>query len=180
MSRAWTWRHAILQSSLPSATRLTLLAISCHMNDLGDGCYPSMELLAKETGLSKRSIITHIAVASQMGFLQISQHGFEGRKWRRNEYRAIWPQGGERVAPRHQQGGETVAQGGERNDHEVVKGLHSNIPMNLPENISGKNFSFASRKSESEMFDEFRVLSRQHPTMRDEEIWEAIKKGGIQ
>lgn len=91
MSTAWSWRHAILQSELPPTTRFVLLTISCHMNDVGGGCYPSTRLLASESGLSERAVCEHIGKAVDAGWLVKTQHGFRGQKWRQNEYAAAWP-----------------------------------------------------------------------------------------
>lgn len=89
--RCWTWRHAILKSSLPSTTKHVLLTISCRMNDVGEGCYPSTSTLAEETGLSERAVCKHIADAKALGWLRVEQHGFGGQKWKRNQYFPAWP-----------------------------------------------------------------------------------------
>ena len=93
MADAWSWRHAILGSELSSTTRYVLLVISCHMNDLGDGCYPSTRTLSDKTGLSERCVCEHIKIAAKNGWLDIQAHGFAGQQWARNEYRAAWPKG---------------------------------------------------------------------------------------
>jgi helix-turn-helix protein len=145
--RIWTWRQAILQSDLPPITRFVLLTLACFMNDMGGGCYPTIERLVECTGLSKRAIQNHLAsVAVDEGdttapnrWLRVKRHGFGGRRWRNNEYRATWPttpegdvsgsssqrsdgqQGGAPDAPRHDQGGAS-------DDHEVVHQVHPISP----------------------------------------------------
>lgn len=89
--RAWTWRHAILESDLKSTTRHVLLTIGCHMNDVGEGCYPTTKQLHLETGLSERAVCEHINLAIDAGWLIRFQHGYRGQKWKRNEYRPRWP-----------------------------------------------------------------------------------------
>jgi len=89
--RAWTWRHAILESDLKPTTRHVLLTISCHMNDVGEGCYPTTKDLQCETGLSERAVCEHINLAVAAGWLKKFQHGFRGQKWKQNEYRPAWP-----------------------------------------------------------------------------------------
>jgi hypothetical protein len=90
-SRAWTWRHLIIKSSLPATTRHVLLTISCFMNELGDGCYPTQKQLAEATGLSERAVREHLEVAATSGWIKRSEHGFRGQKWRNHEYKACWP-----------------------------------------------------------------------------------------
>ncbi len=83
--KSYTWRAAILESDLPSTTRLVLLALSCHVNDAGESAYPSTQRLARETGLSEWAVVTHLAKAKDLGWLLVRKHGFAGQKWARNE-----------------------------------------------------------------------------------------------
>ena len=89
--RAWTWRHLIIKSNLPPTTRHVLLTLSCFMNDVGGGCYPTQEQLAEATGLSDRAVRTHLELAESQGWLKRSEHGFRGQRWRNTEYWAQWP-----------------------------------------------------------------------------------------
>ena len=91
-SNAWSWRKAVVsESGLPPTTRHVLLTLSIWMNEAGEGCYPSIATLVESTGLSNRSVITHLQVAAEKGWIKVSQHGFRGKKWRANEYKAVWP-----------------------------------------------------------------------------------------
>jgi hypothetical protein len=89
--RTWSWRHAVLKSALPPTTRHVLLTISCFMNDVGGGCYPTQEQLAEASGLSARAVRKHIDDAVAAGWLVKREHGFRGQKWRNHEYEAAWP-----------------------------------------------------------------------------------------
>lgn len=119
---SWTWRHAILKSDLPPVTRHVLLTLSCHISDAGDACCPSINDLVRETGLSKNAVIKHLAAAASSEWISVSQHGFRGQKWARNEYRINvpgtvarpepLPKGGERGAPPLAEGGASDALGG--------------------------------------------------------------------
>jgi hypothetical protein len=107
------------------------------MNEVGDGCYPSIARLVAETGLSNRAVTTHIAKAAVAGWVQVSKHGFAGQRWKRSEYRAAWPKGSEPGSPRLPEGGERRSEGGEPNDKKVVKEVHSILPLNIPKNLPG-------------------------------------------
>lgn len=143
----YSWRQAILKSGLQATTRHVLLTLSCHMNDAGESCYPSIELLCEETGLSNRSVITHLKVAEEGGWIVVDKHGFSGQKWARNEYRIAWPNSptepkGEppkAVNDVHHLGeGKVVkevhhlqGEGSEPNDKKAVKEVHTNYPVEL-------------------------------------------------
>lgn len=91
VSRAWSWRHAIVESELQATTRLLLLALSVRMDETGGGCYPSIDQIVSMTGLSKNTVREHIRLAAEGGWLSVCPHGFKGQKWRRLEYAAAWP-----------------------------------------------------------------------------------------
>ncbi|CAB3742691.1 hypothetical protein LMG24238_06924 [Paraburkholderia sediminicola] len=91
--KPWTWRHAIISSPLPSTTRHVLLTLSCHVNDAGEPAYPSTALLATETGLSERSVVTHLQDAAALGWLIVQKHGYGGQRWARNQYYPRVPDG---------------------------------------------------------------------------------------
>lgn len=129
--RAWSWRHAILDSDLPSTTRHVLLTLSCFMNDLGEGAYPSQERLAEKSGLTDRAVRKHLDLAESQGWLERTEHGFRGQKWRTTEYRALWPdilhveKGEERGSARFT----------ERSGTSFQK-VRNDVPTILPENIT--------------------------------------------
>jgi hypothetical protein len=102
-TRAWTWRHAIIRSDLPATTRHVLLTISCFMNEMGEGCYPTQQRLAEATGLTERAIRTHLEIAEEKGWIRRQQHGFRGQRWRNHTYSAAWPE--------RQDGGEGAERG---------------------------------------------------------------------
>jgi len=151
MSRAWSWRHAVLNSNLPPTTRHVLLTISCHMNDVGGGCYPTTATLAAETGLSERSICTHIMVASEAKWLKVSEHGFKGQRWSRHVYEATWPDDEKGTEPDAEgteggsvpcaEGTEPDAEGTEPDDKKALKEVQCNIPE-----INSQSLSHTARE----------------------------------
>jgi hypothetical protein len=91
VSRAWSWRKAVTRSGLMPTTRHVLLTLSLHMNEHGEGCYPPVEDLVEETGLSKRAVLEHLSKAIEAGWLVRQELGLRGRRWRRSEYQPSWP-----------------------------------------------------------------------------------------
>lgn len=86
MAPLFTWRTAIIHSDLASTTRHVLLTLSVHMSEAGESCFPSTARLARETGLSERAICTHLAKASEAGWILKRKIGLAGKKWKRHEY----------------------------------------------------------------------------------------------
>lgn len=142
-NRAWSWRHALLKSDLPATTRHVLLTISCFMNDVGGGCYPTQEQLAEATGLTVRSVRQHIETAVQAGWLVRREHGFRGQKWRNHEYEAAWPpqylvgeaeKGAEQGSGPYDEGAERGSEGAERGSGKV----RNDVPPILPDHHSNQ------------------------------------------
>lgn len=90
--KVWSWRQVILRTQLEPSTKLLLLALSTYMNDYGEGCYPSVEQICKDTGLSERSVFYHLKKAESEGFLLKDKRDLSGKKWAANEYRAVLPE----------------------------------------------------------------------------------------
>jgi hypothetical protein len=88
----FSWRQAVLESNLQATTRHVLLTLGCHMNDVGESCFPSIETLCHETGLSNKTVIEHIKVAKEAGFISVNRAHKTGKEWARNEYRIQWPE----------------------------------------------------------------------------------------
>lgn len=88
---AFSWRAAIQKSDLKPTTRFVLLNLSCHMNEQGESCHPSIEHQADSTGLSKRAIIEHIQLAVDAGFLVRQYVHPSTSQWKYSEYRACFP-----------------------------------------------------------------------------------------
>lgn len=87
----FNWRHCVVSSKLPATRRHVLLTLSMHMNEWGKSCFPSTKRLAYETGLSERSICTHLEAAASEGWIVKKQAQFRGQKWKANEYEAALP-----------------------------------------------------------------------------------------
>lgn len=91
--KIWSWREGITKSQLPPTTRHVLLTLSIYMNEKGEGCYPSVETLAEDTGLHCASIYRAIKDATKRGWLVKRKLGKGGRTWAANEYEAAFPAG---------------------------------------------------------------------------------------
>lgn len=88
---AWTWRHAIIESDLPSTTRHVLLTLSCHISDSGRAAAVTVADLVTHTGLSKTAVMLHLKAAEKSGWLAVQKHGLAGVRWNTNEYKIMVP-----------------------------------------------------------------------------------------
>jgi hypothetical protein len=136
----FVWRKAFLASDdLEPSTRLVLLVIACHMDKNGNDSYPSQERLARETGLARRSVWTHIQEAVAKGWLKVSGRGLKGQAWKTHQYEIHYPKGCATVA---QRSGKKVVQltteGCATDDRKVVQPLHTSTSGRNPPTYPGK------------------------------------------
>jgi Helix-turn-helix domain len=134
----FTWRGMVVKSALASSTKLVLHTLHSHMSDVGDNCYPSIETICKEASLSNRVVILHLKIAAEVGFITYEKHGFKGKKWARNEYRATFPSeiidenrvkiATMAVTQSHNQ----IENGSDFKDTMAVTQSHTNYPYNYP------------------------------------------------
>jgi DNA-binding transcriptional regulator YhcF (GntR family) len=67
---------------------VAVAGLSLHMNPEGESCYPGVETLAEETGLSRRTVQRVLRVLERGGWLEVVRGGGRGRSSR---YRARIP-----------------------------------------------------------------------------------------
>ena len=87
------WLNAIRSEQGPPhpLTRYVLLMTALHMKKDGTSCFPSLAKLAKETGLSVRTVKRHMSYAYEDGwFLWKVRRGY-ARGFSSYEYRAVIP-----------------------------------------------------------------------------------------
>lgn len=87
----WTWRDAIRQASVPPLTKLVLYSIANYLSDVGAGCFPGGECLVADSGMSQRSVTTHLQIAADAGLLVIEKRRSQGGQHLRNHYLPKFP-----------------------------------------------------------------------------------------
>lgn len=95
------WLATVFSGDGPDSpiSRLVLAALGQHMNADGSRCFPSTRTLAIETGLSERSVCTHLEHAATAGWIEVRQRAGSGQSWRSNLYLPRFP-GAERGSVR--------------------------------------------------------------------------------
>jgi len=75
----WSWRDAVRKAKIAPLTKLVCYTLSNYLSDVGEGCFPSIKTLEADTGLSNRSLATHLEKASEAGLLEIRRKARNGR-----------------------------------------------------------------------------------------------------
>lgn len=90
----YRWRDLLKAGYGPksSVTRSVLLTLNLFMDDQGTA-FPATRLLARASGLSERSVCTHLEKAVREGWLKRKTAGVGGQGWKRNSYLTVIPPG---------------------------------------------------------------------------------------
>jgi hypothetical protein len=78
MSVSWNELRQLLDVDLPSADRMVLVALRIRSGDNGR-CWPSQDRLARDCGLTERSIRTITSRLEARGFISVGKHTSDGR-----------------------------------------------------------------------------------------------------
>lgn len=74
--RATKWAHSILPVlGVPPTERLVLMCLAFHHNESSGQCFPSMQLLADECGVSSRRIHSAVATLVEWGVITKKRGG---------------------------------------------------------------------------------------------------------
>lgn len=69
MTTHFSWQAAVIASELESTTKLVLLVIGSYMNQHGDGAFPSYATIAKNASLNRATVIRHVDIAVEGGWV---------------------------------------------------------------------------------------------------------------
>jgi hypothetical protein len=148
LSKLFTWRDALISEYGPGpTTRHVLLTLSLHMDKDGGSCFPSTKKTARETGLSERTVCTHLEIAKAQGWIEKNGRVYTGRNWKRHFYQALIPpdalkevqhQGTETDSAPLEKGTEPHAEGTEPDDKKALKEVQSSTSYNSSKNSSNK------------------------------------------
>lgn len=134
-SRVWRWRHAWAGSDLGPNTKSVLGMLGMRMDAEGGSCFPSISELVTLTGLDKKTVRKHVLIAERAGWLEIGVGMFSGQRWRRQSYRARWPDG----FGGNGKVGEMAPKGGGIDAQKVGEPFprDNNTPINSPDKRAG-------------------------------------------
>ena len=97
------WRKSFTADDrLTATTRLVLHAIHVYMDDTTLECYPNRPSLARDTGLSMKTISKHTEQAEKLGWLKKFKAKQPGNQFLNNIYKGIFPTQGRLYSPRRE------------------------------------------------------------------------------
>jgi len=141
----YKWIDAVKSNAGPksSTTRLVLMMLSTHMGNNGGSCFPSIDLLARETLLSKRVVGLHLQQATMQGWLVRESRKSSGQAWRQYHYSPNIPGGGDLDAKKvvtlsqhlNKKGGYPEDKGGYPEGKKVVTQGNTSISISIPKSI---------------------------------------------
>jgi hypothetical protein len=86
------WERLMLMSPLPRATKTVLLVLGVFMSEDGGDARPGLENFVTASGRGRSSLIEHLAVAVDAGYLDVVERGgFRRKTARASEYAASVP-----------------------------------------------------------------------------------------
>jgi len=150
------WQKMIASIHGPESptTRHVLLTLSLFMDNDGGSCFPATRTIADNTGLSERSVCTHLELAANTGWIKKTERAGNGQAWKRHSYEAAIPEkalkevqhvekkGTERGSARQAKGTEPLSKGTEPDDKKALKEVQSNTHITLNEQSYNNADSF--------------------------------------
>jgi hypothetical protein len=180
------WREAFVRSNLAPVTRHVLLTLAMHMDTTGGSCYPNVRTLARETGLSRRTVMTHLRLARAGGWLASKRRG-QGQGWALTIYQAMVPdymraetgqealefaERGERPSPRQDmERGESDDRRGESDDINVVNHVHLSTSLSTSKSTPMKSAQDKVRPSLVFNGQVLQITEQQDKTLADAFPW---------
>lgn len=93
LSELFTWRTALMRSDLPPTARHVGHVLSCHMNESGGSCFPSVTTVMEETGLGRTAVKNAIAKLEEEDYLLVERPAVTKGRGHSNRYTARFPEG---------------------------------------------------------------------------------------
>ena len=132
VSFSFRWRQQIVEDqTIASTTKLVAHTLHYHMDNNTGECFPSEELIAKESGLSIRCVVMHIKKLKQNFYITIKKEK-GGQGWNRNMYKALLRPA--YAALSYDEESASDAKGHANEGKKVVQEMHSNSSINSSNN----------------------------------------------
>jgi len=128
--RLWDWRAAVFASKLESSTKLVLLALAEHMSKDCENCFPSQETIMRKTSFGKTTVIKHLKIAADSGWIQIKRKPRKGKKWKLNHYIALLPKQSSGNEPELHIGSSFSRESSSPSKQSIVREMNTNSSSN--------------------------------------------------
>ena len=92
-SNKFSWERAVAESDLPATSRHVAFTLGLYFSKAGDSCWPSMDTLARASGLDRSTVVRHMTALRQAGWIVLTHKGGspEGGERTSNHYEATIP-----------------------------------------------------------------------------------------
>ena len=118
----FNWRLMIIRyADLPPNAKYLALHLSTYMNEWGDNCFPSIQRIVHETGLSKPTVCKYLGVLRDTDWLTAQKKGFDGQGWAHNQYYPNIPEKAVKEFNHLSEGGKTESIRRLNSDKKAVK-----------------------------------------------------------
>ena len=105
-SNKFSWERAVAESDLAATSKLVAFTLGLYFSKAGDSCWPSMDTLARASGLDRSTVVRHVGLLRRTGWLKVESGGSKlGGERITNRYETAIPVGklpfdtGRREAP---------------------------------------------------------------------------------
>jgi hypothetical protein len=176
------WQKAIVASALSATQRHVALTLALHMDAEGGSCWPSVQTLAAETGLSDRAVQKALAALGAAGFVAIDRLGGRrpGGGYVSNRYLATLPEGVNEVHPSRARGVNVATSRGERGSGETPIGDSPGPAPDGERAVRGERLQpFLGAKQRATRTGATVDAQRQHRVAEEAERWWASVEGAI-
>ena len=118
----FNWRLMVIRhSDLPANAKYLAIYLSTYMNEWGDNCFPSIQRIIHETGLSKPTVCKYLAELRDNDWLESRKKGFDGQGWAHNQYFPNIPKKAVKLVNQLQEGGKNGSKRRLNSDEKAVK-----------------------------------------------------------
>jgi len=145
----FNWRLMIIRyADLPPNAKYLAIYLSTYMNEWGDNCFPSIERITHETGLSKPTVCKYLGELRESDWLESRKKGFDGQGWAHNQYFPNIPKKAVKEFNQLQEGGKTESKRRLNSDEKAVKLFDHYLSKDLTKDLSkGKSCNYSKRPS---------------------------------
>jgi len=138
----------IRYSRLPANAKYLAIYLSTYMNEWGDNCFPSIERITHETGLSKPTVCKYLAVLRDDDWLESKKRGFDGQGWAHNQYYPNIPKKVVKELNQLMEGGKTDSKRRLNSDDKAVKLFDHYLSKDLSKlSIQGEKSGLSKKPS---------------------------------
>lgn len=178
MSTHFTWQSAVLDSDCESTTKYVLLVVGTYMNQHGSGAFPSYNTIAGAASLGRSTVIKHIDIASEKGWIRKTVRPKSNQDNETNLYGISFPQpstsGGLGGIP----GGLPSASGGSPLVHTVDPNTPSVTPQGSPQ-VTHRGLTASALQADgldANLANELLAHRKSKKTTLTQRAWDGIKR----